>query len=472
MPQAEAATLRHAAVNHHDHHDHSDDLKKQLSERIEQATTLDGGFSQIASAFSAFQVTVERITMIRGSQQFELPINEHASGILRKIEGQANDLTITVVCTTTLTPEANGCLQALLTLAAITAQRWTGNLNALTSDANSKMLGNSAQMRELQLAIKQAARSIHNTLLRGESGTGKTTAAAMIHEQSSRADQPFIDLNCATLPEALLESELFGHEKGAFTGATSVKKGLFEIAAGGTLFLDEIGELRSELQAKLLTAIEQKKIRRLGGTKDIQCDLRIISASSRNLQRMVAEGTFREDLLYRIAVLEINIVPLRERPADITTLVHSRLRHEQLLTQRPTPFQINDDALKTLMFYDWPGNIRQLQNIISRLTARLEDDSPITAEDVTSQLPLQNMEDAIILPMSARVVLPGETLRAYINRVQMLIIDETIAATGTQGQAAIRLDYARTSLVILKQRIQKSLNTTKRAPRKSRTTAA
>ena len=469
MPQAEATNPQTDVVNHEDH---SDNLKQQLSEKIEQAATLNNGFREIASAFSAFKVTIERITMIRNDQQFDLPINEHASGIRRNIEGQANHLTLTVVCTSTMTPEANACLQALVTLAAITAQHWTGTLDVSTSDPNAKMLGNSPQMQQLELAIKQASRSVHNALLTGESGTGKTTAAAMIHEQSSRADKPFIDLNCATLPEALLESELFGHEKGAFTGATAVKKGLFEIADGGTLFLDEIGELRSELQAKLLTAIEQKKIRRLGGTKDIQCDLRIISASSRNLQRMVAEGTFREDLLYRIAVLEINIVPLRERPADIPTLVHSRLRHEQTLTQRETPFQINDDALKTLMFYDWPGNIRQLQNIISRLTARLEDNAPITADDVTTQLPLQNMEDAIMLPMSARVVLPGETLRAYINRVQMLIIDETIAATGSQGQAALRLDYARTSLIILKQRIQKSLNTKKRAPRKPRAAAA
>ena len=279
----------------------------------------------------------------------------------------------------------------------------------------------------------------------------------MIHEQSPRADKPFVDLNCAALPEALLESELFGHEKGAFTGAGTTKKGLFETADGGTLFLDEIGELKNELQAKLLTAIEQKKIRRLGGTKDIQCDLRIISASSRNLQHMVSQGTFREDLYYRIAMLEINIAPLRERPTDIPTLVYNRLLHEQNLTQRDTPFRIDDDALKTLTFYDWPGNIRQLQNIISRLTAKIEDDSAITANDVTSQLPLQNMEDAVMLPMSARILLPGETLRDYMNRVQMLIIDSTIAAKGNQTQAATRLGYARTSLVILKQKLERSL---------------
>ena len=453
MPQAEATNTKRSATQD----DQNERLKEELSEKIEQSTTLNDGFHQIASAFSTFNVTVERITMIRNDQTFDFPVNQHASGIRRKLEGQAKDLTITVICTTTMTPDTNACLQALVTLATIAAQQWTGDLDTDTTQSNSKMLGNSPQMRELQLSISRAARSIHNTLLRGESGTGKTTAAFMIHEQSSRADRPFIDLNCATLPEALLESELFGHEKGAFTGATTVKKGLFEIADGGTLFLDEIGELKNELQAKLLTAIEQKKIRRLGGTKDIQCDLRVISASSRNLQNMVSEGTFREDLYYRIAVLEINIVPLRERPSDIPTLVHNRLLHEQTLIQRETPFQIDDDALKTLMFYEWPGNIRQLQNIISRLTVRIEEDAPITADDVTSQLPVQNMEDAVMLPRSARILLPGETLRDYINRIQMLAIDATITATGNATQAATRLDYTRTSLIILKQRLQRSM---------------
>lgn len=277
----------------------------------------------------------------------------------------------------------------------------------------------------------------------------------MIHDQSSRADKQFVDINCAALPEALLESELFGHEKGAFTGAANIKKGLFEIANGGTLFLDEIGELKSELQAKLLTAIEQKKIRRIGGTQDIQCDLRIISASSRNLPEMVRQGTFREDLYYRIAVLEIAIAPLRERRADIPTLIYNRLFQEQTLTNRDTPFTIDDDALKTLTFYEWPGNIRELQNIISRLTARVDDDRSITSADVAAQLPIQNMDDAVMLPITARILLPGETLRDYMNRVQMLIIDSTIIAKGNHTQAANRLGYARTSLVILKQRLQK-----------------
>ena len=432
----------------------NDDLIPQLSERIQRATTLYNGFCEIASAFSTLGVVVERITMIRDHQQFDFPINENASGVRRNIEATTNQVTITVACTTAMTPGTNAALQALVTLATIPAQQWTCNPDSL-SLSNSKMLGHSPQMCDLQLDIVRAARSFHNTLIRGESGTGKTTAAFMIHEQSCRADKPFVDLNCAALPEALLESELFGHEKGAFTGATNVKKGLFEIANGGTLFLDEIAELKSELQAKLLTAIEQKKIRRLGGTQDIQCDLRIISASSRNLPEMVSAGTFRQDLYYRIAVLEINIASLRDRRTDIPTLVYNRLLHEQTLTQRDTPFTIDDDALKTLTFYQWPGNIRELQNIISRLTARVDNDQSITAADVTSQLPIRNMENAVMLPMSARMVLPGETLRAYVNRVQMLIIDSTVAAHGGNNtQAAHRLGYSRAPFITLKQRLK------------------
>lgn len=433
----------------------NDALIPQFLETIQRATTLDNGLREIASAFSTLGVVVERITMIRNDEQFDFPINENASGVRRNIEATTNQVTITVACTTAMTPDTNAALQALVTLASIAAQQWSCTLDSAALISNSKMLGHSPQMRELQLEIARAARSLHNTMIRGESGTGKTTAAFMIHEQSSRSDKPFVDLNCAALPEALLESELFGHEKGAFTGAANVKKGLFEIANGGTLFLDEIGELKSELQAKLLTAIEQKKIRRLGGTQDIKCDLRIISASSRNLQQMVSHGSFREDLYYRIAVLEINIAPLRERRTDIPTLVFNRLLHEQTLTQRDTPFTIDDDALKTLSCYDWPGNIRELQNIISRLTARVDDDRSITAADVASQLPIQNMEDAVMLPMSVRILLPGETLREYVNRVQMLIIEFTVTAKGNHTQAAKRLGYARSSLVLLKQKLQK-----------------
>ena len=432
-------------------------LMEDLSQRVQAATTMDEGFKEIASAFTTLNVTIERITLVRNNETSVVTLNQNASGVRRDIEAQVAGLTITVTCINPMTPNVNASLQSLVTMAAIAAQQWTAATAALLVPVEtSRMIGSSPQMGELNLEIARAARSTHSVLIKGESGTGKTTAALMIHEQSSRADKPFVDLNCAALPEALLESELFGYEKGAFTGAGTTKKGLFETADGGTLFLDEIAEMKPELQAKLLTAIEQKKIRRLGSTKDIHCNVRILTASSRNLQTMIKEGTFREDLYYRIAVLEIQVAPLRERPSDIPALINSRLLHEQELTGRSIPFQIEDRALKALAFYDWPGNIRQLQNIISRLTARVDDEKAITQTDVYSQLPHNNVEEgSLVLPATARVLLANENLYSYVARVQLLVIEAATIAEGNHTHAAKRLGYRRSSLVGLKQKLKR-----------------
>jgi transcriptional regulator with PAS, ATPase and Fis domain len=432
-------------------------LMEELSQRVQAATTMGEGFKEIASAFTTLNVTIERIKLVRNNETSEVTLNQNASGVRRAIEAQVTGLTLTVTCINPMTPNVNASLQSLVTMAAIAAQQWTAATAALLAPVEtSRMIGSSPHMRELNLEIARAARSTHSVLIKGESGTGKTTAALMIHEQSPRADKPFVDLNCAALPEALLESELFGHEKGAFTGAGTTKKGLFETADGGTLFLDEIAEMKPELQAKLLTAIEQKKIRRLGSTKDIRCNVRIITASSRNLQIMIKEGTFREDLYYRIAVLEVQVAPLRERPSDIPALINSRLLHELELTGRSTPFQIEDSALKALTFYDWPGNIRQLQNIISRLTARVDDEKPITQTDVCSQLPHNNLEEgSLVLPAAARVLLANENLYSYVARVQLLVIEAATIAEGNHTHAAKRLGYRRSSLVGLKQKLKR-----------------
>jgi transcriptional regulator with PAS, ATPase and Fis domain len=432
-------------------------LMEEISQRVQVATTMDEGFKEIASAFTTLNVTIERITLVRNNETSEVALNQNASGVRRNIEAQVAGLTITVTCINPMTPNVNASLQSLVTMAAIAAQQWTAGTAALLAPVEtSRMIGSSPQMRELNLEIARAARSTHSVLIKGESGTGKTTAALMIHEQSPRADKPFVDLNCAALPEALLESELFGYEKGAFTGAGTTKKGLFETADGGTLFLDELAEMKPELQAKLLTAIEQKKIRRLGSTKDIQCNVRIITASSRNLQTMIKDGTFREDLYYRIAVLEIQVAPLRERPSDIPALINSRLLHEQELTGRSIPFQIEDRALKALAFYDWPGNIRQLQNVVSRLAARVDDEKAITQTDVYSQLPHNNVEEgSLVLPAAARVLLANENLYSYVARVQLLVIEAATIAEGNHTHAAKRLGYRRSSLVGLKQKLKR-----------------
>src|SRR5581483_5210031 len=307
------------------------------------SASITEGLANLAEAFQSRKVKVARITLKKDGQTYEHKLSDQP-GIHRDIEGQFTDIEIVVSCLSPLNPELNAELQAITTTAATAAEHWTAPLTRPTlvepHSTSPKMIGESPAMSELHAAIRRAARSVHVTLIIGESGTGKTTAASMIHEQSSRAGKPFVDINCAAFPETLIESELFGYEKGAFTGANATKKGLFEAADGGTLFLDEIGEMKLELQAKLLKAIEQQKIRRVGGTKDVQCDVRIIAASSRNLQDMVTEGKFREDLFYRLAVLEVPIAPLRDRREDIPGLIKDRLTYEQHLVSLPSPFTI------------------------------------------------------------------------------------------------------------------------------------
>jgi len=325
------------------------------------------------------------------------------------------------------------------------------------------MLGISKQMRELLADIERAARSTHVVLILGESGTGKTTAASMIHERSARSSKPFIDINCAAIPDTLVESELFGHEKGAFTGAIASKRGLFELADQGTLLLDEIGELKLELQAKLLTAIDQQKIRRLGGTKDINCDIRIIAASSRNLKQMVAQGKFRDDLYYRLSVLEVQISPLRDRSQDIPTLVRDRFIHEQQRAALPNTFEIEDGGMSELMEYQWPGNIRQLHNVIARLALRAECGKPIARAAVQKELArfvykssgrsILKTDQPVFLPADCSVLLPGESLQQFTVRVKRTLIETVRGCAGSMTATSVRLDFDRSALTKLLSRL-------------------
>ena len=234
--------------------------------------------------------------------------------------------------------------------------------------------GESPQMQEIYEVVKTVARSETTTvLIQGESGTGKEMIANMIHRFSPRHDKPFLEINCASLPEELLESELFGHEKGAFTDAKTQKVGLLELANKGTLFLDEIGEMSQTIQVKLLRVLERMTFRRVGGTKDIKVSVRIISATNRDLESAVNEKIFREDLYYRLKVIPIHIPPLRERKEDIYIL----LKH--FLTRFNRQFnkgfmEVDDEAFEKILAYPWPGNIRELKNIVERIVL-LEDDT-------------------------------------------------------------------------------------------------
>jgi DNA-binding NtrC family response regulator len=233
------------------------------------------------------------------------------------------------------------------------------------------IIGRSPAMARVFELVKKAARSEANILILGESGTGKELIARAIHANSPRAAQPFVPVDCASLPENLLESELFGHEKGAFTDAARSKPGLFETAHHGTLFLDEIAELALPLQSKLLRAIQERQIRRVGGTTQIDVDVRLVSATNRNLRDAVAERHFREELYYRVNVIAIELPPLRERAGDVRLLVQAFLKR---YGQGRVP-RIDDEAMSALESYAWPGNVRELQNIIERSCALADADT-------------------------------------------------------------------------------------------------
>lgn len=230
---------------------------------------------------------------------------------------------------------------------------------------SSRMIGESAAMQEVYRLIERTAAADKPILIQGDSGTGKELVARALHEASPLADKPFVVINCAALPETLLESELFGHEKGSFTGAINTKPGLFEVADGGTLFIDEIGELAGSLQAKLLRVLEDGSLRRVGSVKERRVRVRLIAATNRDMAKEVAEGRFREDLFYRINVLTIFLPPLREREGDIRRLLTHFLGAE---------WQIEDEVLKIFESYGWPGNVRQLQNAIERAKILAEDE--------------------------------------------------------------------------------------------------
>ena len=252
--------------------------------------------------------------------------------------------------------------------------------------SSSRLLGESQQVNNLRRMIVKLARSQAPVYISGESGTGKELAARLIHEQGPRADRNFVAVNCGAIPQELMESELFGHTKGSFTGAVADKEGLFQAADGGTLFLDEVADLPLSMQVKLLRAIQEKRVRPVGAAQEMPVDVRIISATHKNLAAMVEQGAFRQDLFYRINVIELPIPPLRERVADIPLLADNVLT--RLATQAGGHrTSISPPALKKLMAYEFPGNIRELENILERATTLCENEV-IEVDDL--QLPENN----------------------------------------------------------------------------------
>ncbi|HQY61685.1 MAG: sigma-54-dependent Fis family transcriptional regulator [Myxococcales bacterium] len=245
------------------------------------------------------------------------------------------------------------------------------------------LVGDSAPMREVRELVARAARSAATVLIHGETGTGKELIARAIHDGSARAKRPFIKLHCAALPDALLESELFGYEKGAFTGATQRKPGRVELAHEGTLFLDEIGDITPATQVKLLRVLQEREFERLGGTQTVRVDVRFVAATHRDLASMVAAGQFREDLYYRLNVVPLTVPPLRARPGDVEALALRFVAEHAARSARPVA--LGDAALARLRDEPWPGNVRQLQNFVERLVV-LSDGPTLTVADVDREL--------------------------------------------------------------------------------------
>ena len=249
------------------------------------------------------------------------------------------------------------------------------------------IIGDSQKMQQVFKVIQRIAQSDVTVLVRGETGTGKELVAAAIHKRSNRKDEPFIKLNCAAITDTLLESELFGHEKGAFTDARETRKGRFELADGGTLFLDEIGDISASAQVKLLRVLQEREFERVGGSKTIKVNVRLVAATNRNLEQMVKDGKFREDLYYRLNVIPIDLPPLRERGDDIKQLVNFFL--ERSMKNHKKPVIITDEAMEALCNYPWPGNVRELENTIERIVL-MGNEEGISKYDMLLLLPALN----------------------------------------------------------------------------------
>lgn len=302
------------------------------------------------------------------------------------------------------------------------------------SASASDMIGKSAELNQVKNLIAKAAPSRANVLIAGESGVGKELVAKSIHEQSPRKDKPFVIVHCAALSESLLESELFGYEKGAFTGAESQHKGRFEIADGGTIFLDEIGEINQSTQVKLLRVIQEKSFERVGGTQSITVDVRLVAATNRNLEEEVKAGRFREDLFYRLNVVRIPMPPLRERKDDIPLLLHAFLREFNIENQKNiTGF--DNRAKSAILKYSWPGNIRELKNCVESAVVMCNGDE-IKIEDLPASVREKGEEKAITIPIGMS-----------LEEAEMVIIQENLAAcNGNKSKCAEVLGIGRKTL--------------------------
>jgi two-component system nitrogen regulation response regulator NtrX len=340
-----------------------------------------------------------------------------------------------------LTPE--GVLLALSSAMELRRARLEARTLRADLGLGGEMVGESPGIARVRDLVARVGPTDSRVLITGESGVGKELVAAAIHGASARRDRAFVRVNCAAIPRDLVESEMFGHEKGSFTGATERRIGRFELAHTGTLLLDEVGDLGPEAQAKLLRAIEAKEIERVGGAQPIRVDVRIIAATNKDLARAVADGRFREDLLFRLNVIPLNVPPLRERPSDIPLLVkHFAALHHVRTGQAPPRW--TNDALATLGRYHWPGNVRELANIIERMSI-LHAGSDITADTLRSLVPVERSA-AAPPPLPDPAALDTSLTDTLDEYERMLIARALSMAGGNVAEAARKLKTDRPNL--------------------------
>lgn len=305
------------------------------------------------------------------------------------------------------------------------------------------IVGDSDAMQKVYSLIEKVADSDSTVLVLGESGTGKELVARTIHYNSSRSDKPLVPINCGAIPESLLESELFGHEKGAFTGAYSARAGRFELANCGTIFLDEIGDMSPSLQVKLLRVLQERQFERVGGTKTIKVDVRVITATNQDLEKAVVEKKFREDLYYRINVIPITVPPLRERVGDVPLLVNHFL--DVFSRKKGKRIEgISDEAMSLLLAYQWPGNVRELENLVERMII-LKRDGVINVSDLPDKF--ASVREKAVLNT---VIIPeqGINLESLVNEFEDKLIKQALEkAAGVKSKAAHLLQMNRTTLV-------------------------
>jgi len=337
-------------------------------------------------------------------------------------------------------------IRRVLERVTLSRQNFAFKRDAATRNSLDNIIGVSPAMEKLKQTIRTVASTQSTVLVYGESGTGKELVARAVHICSPRATEPFVSINCGAFPETLLESELFGYVKGAFTGANQNKRGLFEVADGGTIFLDEIGEMNLTMQVKLLRVLQERCVRPVGGTDEIAIDVRVIAATNRDLERQVAENTFREDLYYRLNVIPVTVPPLRDRREDVPMLVNHFIKKYAGVAGRNIA-RIHTESLSLLGQYDWPGNVRQLENTIERAIA-LE-----TADELKVEMPVERPRARAaaagagndVVSVAAGAVLPeGMDMEKYVAEIERSLLKSALQqANGVQTRAAdvLKISY-------------------------------